>query len=102
MPESPATSSLPATDEVPTPVPPAATTDEFSERVGKRARRLARGPRNTLAKTKEGVNAPILAELDAALDRETHGQTEILTGPEFAEGVAAMLGKRRPDFVSLR
>lgn len=76
--------------------------EEFSERVGKRARRLARGPRNALAKTKEGVNAPILAELDAALDRETHGQTELLTGPEFAEGVAAMLGKRRPDFVSLR
>ena len=45
---------------------------------------------------------PILAELDAALDRETHGQTELLTGPEFAEGAAAMLGKRRPDFVSLR
>lgn len=76
--------------------------EEFSERVGKRARRLARGPRNALAMTKAGVNAPILAELDAALDRETHGQTELLTGPEFAEGAAAMLGKRRPDFVSLR
>ena len=76
--------------------------EEFSDSVGKRARRLARGPRTALGKTKAGVNAPILAELDAALDRETHGQTELLTGPEFAEGVAAMLGKRRPDFVSLR
>lgn len=76
--------------------------EEFAESVGKRARRLARGPSSALAKTKAGVNAPILAELDAALDRETHGQTELLTGPEFAEGVSAMLGKRRPDFVSLR
>ncbi|WP_333619569.1 enoyl-CoA hydratase-related protein [Dietzia sp.] len=76
--------------------------DEFAEGVAKRARRLARGPRNALRMTKVGVNAPLLAQLDAALELESDGQTELLTGPEFAEGVSALLGKRRPDFVSLR
>lgn len=75
---------------------------DFPDTVRSRARKLARGPKIALGKTKAGVNAPILAELDAALDRETEGQTELLTGPEFAEGAAAMLGKRRPDFLSLR
>lgn len=75
---------------------------DFPDAIRTRARRLARGPKTAIGRTKAGVNAPLLAELDSALDRETEGQIELLTGPEFAEGVAAMLGKRRPDFLSLR
>lgn len=64
----------------------------------KLARRLARGPRRALELTKKSVTGATLAELDAALAREHEGQCELLTSADFAEGIASMLEKRRPDF----
>ena len=64
----------------------------------KAARRLARGPRRALELTKRAVTLAALTELEAALDREHEGQSELLVSDDFAEGVASMLEKRRPDF----
>lgn len=64
----------------------------------KAARRLARGPRRALELTKRAVTLATLTELEAALDREHEGQSELLVSDDFAEGVASMLEKRRPDF----
>lgn len=76
--------------------------EDFEKTVGKRARAIARGPREALRRTKIGLNAPHLEAIDAALDLENESQTELILGAEFAEGSAAILEKRRPDFVSLR
>ncbi|MFN3338141.1 MAG: enoyl-CoA hydratase, partial [Dietzia sp.] len=65
---------------------------------GKLARRLARGPSRALELTKRAVTGATLAELDAALAREHEGQCELLVSVDFAEGVASILEKRRPDF----
>ncbi|MCT1514145.1 enoyl-CoA hydratase-related protein [Dietzia cercidiphylli] len=62
------------------------------------ARRLARGPRRALELTKKSVTGATLAELDAALAREHEGQCELLVSDDFAEGVASILEKRRPEF----
>ncbi|QYB03440.1 enoyl-CoA hydratase [Rhodococcus sp. USK10] len=64
------------------------------------AARLARGPRRAVALTKQALTATTLTELDRALSREKAGQTELLQSPDFAEGVAAMLTKRAPNFRS--
>lgn len=64
----------------------------------KTARRLARGPRRALELTKRSVAAATLVELDSALDREHAGQCELLVSDDFAEGVASILEKRRPNF----
>lgn len=64
----------------------------------KTARRLARGPRRALELTKRSVAAATLAELDSALEREHAGQCELLVSDDFAEGVASILDKRRPNF----
>lgn len=64
----------------------------------KAARRLARGSRRALELTKRSVAAATLTELDAALEREHEGQSELLVSADFAEGVASILEKRRPSF----
>ncbi|WP_165839556.1 enoyl-CoA hydratase [Rhodococcus sp. Eu-32] len=72
--------------------------DELENHVQKIARRLARGPRRALELTKRALTASTLALLDDALERERDGQIELLTAPEFREGIAAVLEHRRPDF----
>jgi len=42
------------------------------------------------------------ADFLKVLDDEREAQVECLTGPEFAEGYAAMVGKRAPDFTVIR
>lgn len=64
----------------------------------KLARRLARGPRRALELTKRAVTLAALGELEASLGREHEGQCELLVSPDFAEGVASILEKRRPSF----
>lgn len=71
---------------------------DLHEAVQKAARRLARGPRRALELTKRAVTLAALTELEAALDREHEGQSELLVSDDFAEGVASMLEKRRPNF----
>ncbi|AVP66821.1 enoyl-CoA hydratase [Prescottella equi] len=62
------------------------------------AGRLAAGPRRALELTKRALAAATLAALDDALEREKIGQAELLASPDFAEGAAAMLQKRKPRY----
>lgn len=59
---------------------------------------LAAGPTRSLANTKHAVNAATLTELDAALTRETDGQTALLSGTDFLEGIRAFQQHRSPVF----
>ncbi|MFC9765439.1 enoyl-CoA hydratase [Rhodococcus jostii] len=74
--------------------------DELAAHVDAVAVRLARGPRRAIELTKRALTAATLTALDASLDREKAGQTELLQGPDFVEGVTAMLAKRTPNFPS--
>lgn len=69
----------------------AAAADEVIER-------LARGPAVALRKTKQAVNAATLTELDAAIGRETEGQTVLLGSRDFREGTRAFQQHRRAEF----
>ncbi|WP_072802851.1 enoyl-CoA hydratase [Rhodococcoides yunnanense] len=73
---------------------------ELDAHVAAVARRLCRGPRRALELSKRAVTASTLALLDDALQRETEGQIELLTSPDFTEGIEAMLQHRRPRFSS--
>lgn len=59
------------------------------------AERLADGPREAQAAIKALVAA---AGLERQLDAERDAMARAQGGPEAAEGIAAFLGKRRPDF----
>jgi enoyl-CoA hydratase len=59
---------------------------------------LSAGPAVSLAKTKNAVNAATLTELDAALARETEGQTALLHAADFKEGIRAFQERRTPKF----
>ncbi|NLV78544.1 MAG: enoyl-CoA hydratase [Rhodococcus sp.] len=72
--------------------------DELFGHVDAVAARTAAGPRRALALTKHALNAATLPAFGAALDLEKSGQIELLGSADFAEGVAAMLQKRRPEF----
>ncbi|WP_067695929.1 enoyl-CoA hydratase-related protein [Nocardia jejuensis] len=71
---------------------------ELDEKVEAAAAKLAHGPRRALELTKRALNNATLAALDAALAAERVGQVELLGSPDFAEGAAAMLGKRKAVF----
>ncbi|WP_019201564.1 enoyl-CoA hydratase-related protein [Tsukamurella sp. 1534] len=71
---------------------------ELDGAVADAAAQLAAGPRDAIAATKRAVNAATLDRLDGALQRETAAQVELLESDDHREGVAAMLGKRRPAF----
>ncbi|MFG3519209.1 enoyl-CoA hydratase [Nocardia nova] len=72
--------------------------DELDAKVEAVAAKLAHGPRRALELTKRALNRAALASLDEALAAEKAGQAELLRGPDFAEGAAAMLGKRKAVF----
>lgn len=69
---------------------------DLDEHVRTIARTLSRGPRRALELTKRALTASTLALLDDALERETAGQVELLTAPEFAQGLDAVLNHRQP------
>ncbi|MFI5178145.1 MAG: enoyl-CoA hydratase/isomerase family protein [Vicinamibacterales bacterium] len=72
---------------------------EFDGRVMDMAEQLAEGPRHAFAVAKELLNqAAGMDQLDAHLDHELQELSRVADGPEFAEGIAAFLGKRPPDF----
>ncbi|AYF77086.1 enoyl-CoA hydratase [Nocardia yunnanensis] len=60
--------------------------------------KLAHGPRRALELTKRTLAVAALASFGAVLAAERAGQCELLDSPDFAEGVAAMLGKRKAVF----
>lgn len=59
---------------------------------------LSTGPAVALRKTKQAVNAATLTELEAAFERETEGQLQLLVAPDFREGTTAFQQRRAPTF----
>jgi 2-(1,2-epoxy-1,2-dihydrophenyl)acetyl-CoA isomerase len=66
------------------------------------AARLAAGPTVGLGLTKRAIHAAAGQPLDAHLDLERDLQREAGRTPDYAEGVAAFLGKRAPAFRGAR
>jgi enoyl-CoA hydratase/carnithine racemase len=62
------------------------------------AKRLAEGPRQALARTKEMMNREISANLDEALDGEAKVQARLMGTPDFREAYRAFVEKRPPRF----
>ncbi|GGK32989.1 enoyl-CoA hydratase [Nocardia camponoti] len=71
---------------------------ELSAAVDAAASRIVARPRRALELTKRAINDATLGELDNALERESVGQSELLIGADFAEGMSAMLQHRKPRF----
>src|SRR5581483_7962872 len=63
--------------------------ESFDDDVDKVVATLVNGPAIALRKTKEAVNAVTLTELDAALERELVGQSELVRSNDFKEGTLA-------------
>jgi 2-(1,2-epoxy-1,2-dihydrophenyl)acetyl-CoA isomerase len=59
---------------------------------------LAKGPTKGLAATKRALYAAANATLEAQLDLERDLQRALGASADYAEGVAAFLGKRAPHF----
>ncbi len=64
----------------------------------KLARRLAQGPARAYAEAKALVNRAADAELAAQLDAEASAFARCAATGDFAEGVAAFVAKRKPQF----
>jgi len=64
------------------------------------AEQFATGPTIGLAQTKHAINAAVANTLDAQLDLEAKVQGERGRSSDYAEGVAAFLEKRAPQFTS--
>ena len=71
---------------------------DFETEIAALAKTLASGPTRAYAKTKAAINAASISLLADSLERETKGQTELLTSKDNAEGVAAFLEKRPARF----
>lgn len=71
---------------------------ELMEQANKLARRLAGGPTKGLGLTKRAIQAAATNSLDTQLDLERDLQREAGYTADYSEGVAAFLGKRKPEF----
>jgi len=72
--------------------------EDFEAEVEQVISRLLAGPAVAFAKTKHSINAATLTELEATLEREFHGQAELLGSRDFAEGARAFQRRRSPIF----
>jgi enoyl-CoA hydratase/carnithine racemase len=72
--------------------------EQFDAEVSKVISTLVSGPAVALRKTKQAVNAATLTELDAAVDRETQGQTQLIVSDDFREGAKAFQQRRPAKF----
>ncbi len=59
---------------------------------------LMAGPAVALRKTKQAINAATLTELEAAFERETQGQLQLLVSNDFKEGAKAFQQRRPATF----
>lgn len=74
------------------------TDDDFDAEVERLITRLAEGPTVSYAKTKQAINANVLAHLPGALETEREGQVALFQSKDFTEGVASFRDKRTPCF----
>lgn len=72
--------------------------EELEEQAGALTDRLAAGPTRAYAGIKRELNAWVFARMEEQLDLEAAVQGEAAGSEDFAEGVAAFLGKRAPAF----
>ncbi len=72
--------------------------DELDQAAQDLAARLARGPREALAKTKRLIRSSFDNDADTQLNLEQQSFLSCVSGAEFSEGVDAFLNKRRPEF----
>jgi enoyl-CoA hydratase/carnithine racemase len=72
--------------------------DAFDSSVDRLTTRLAQGATAAYAETKRAFNAAILSQLDQAFALETAGQSVLTGTADFAEGLAAFLHRRAPEF----
>lgn len=71
---------------------------ELEAETAKLARRLASGPTLAYARTKALLNESFERPLEKQLQAETESFARSASGRDFAEGVAAFIGKRPPQF----
>jgi 2-(1,2-epoxy-1,2-dihydrophenyl)acetyl-CoA isomerase len=72
--------------------------ESFQERVGTLASRWGRAPTRGIALTKRLFDQAERATLEETLELEAELQAEATSTADFAEGVAAFLEKREPQF----
>ncbi len=72
--------------------------DSFEQDVEKLALKLANMPTKALGMIKELFNASMTNTLDEQLDMESKYQIEAAQSNDYAEGVAAFIEKRKPNF----
>lgn len=72
--------------------------DRLESEAARVIKRLLDGPSVAFAKTKQAINGATLADLDAALARETAGQHILLNSADLREGIKAFQEKRAPSF----
>lgn len=72
--------------------------DAFDARLDELARHFADAPTKGLAYTKRALNQSLSNSLDEQLDLERDLMRELGASQDYAEGVAAFLGKRQPAF----
>ena len=71
---------------------------ELLEQADSLVSRLAAGPTRSYAASKQALNRSIYGDLDAQLELEAELQHQLGRTSDFAEGVAAFVEKRDPDF----
>jgi len=76
--------------------------EDLASEAEKLAASFAVGPTVGLGLTKRAIQAAATNSLDAQLDLERDFQREAGRTPDYAEGVSAFLGKRKPSFTGKR
>lgn len=72
--------------------------DEFQETINKLALKLANMPTKALGMIKELFNKSMTNTLEEQLEMESKYQIEAAQSEDYAEGVAAFIEKRKPNF----
>jgi enoyl-CoA hydratase len=72
--------------------------EELDAAVDRVVATLKSGPAAALRRTKQAINAATLTELDAAFERETEGQLNLLDSNDFREGTKAFQQRRPATF----
>ena len=72
--------------------------DDFEETINKLALKMANMPTKALGLIKQTLNQSLTNNLDEQLALESKNQIEAASSEDYAEGVAAFIEKRKPEF----